>query len=343
MPQVHIDHIETLSVTEDRGVVTGLSRKVRVEFSATERAAAPGFDIASAALTACDTTTPSLAAMSIISSPVSPPSDRWGALTLVKRSAGLVDKDPGFVDVTLEYQHLTAGANQEFVPNFGAPSGVIFGKGKTSIVEKTSNFYYPYGVKTNGKTPIVVSHKYPYWDTSVSATSFDPNFPRTVFQGGEISIPFPQSNFGFSAIVTTNNPGAIEDALVAAINLKPWVGRPALTWICSEVTWEINNPMGNSGKPFPFDATDYRMSFEFQYNFDTWNPTVVFNDARTGRPPFDVELATIANPASPLAVPVIDYVQDFTAVGSPYRPAGAWEVPALRRIDFDAFFNALFR
>jgi hypothetical protein len=90
----------------------------------------------------------------------------------------------------------------------------------------------------------------------------------------------------------------------------------------------------------------YKFGFEFQYNFDTWDPRVAFNDQRTGRPPADLEPATQPDPNLPTQYQTFNsYTYNFFAVqGGPtgLQPAGYWNVPCLRRADFDTLFGAEF-
>lgn len=344
MADVYIDRLDNLSAKESHGVVRQLTRKARVVFKNPD-ALQTSYDILGAALSFLDAQ--GFGAMSTLNL-LDDPQNRWGALTLVRREPSLAFPDShNCVDVVLDYQHLLDGANQLFQPamqtiggavaDAGNLTGSIFGKGRCSIVDKTTNFYYPNGDRTKPKRQIAVSHRFPLWETGIAATAFDKDYPRCIFQGGEVNIPFPQSNYGFSLIVTTDSPVTIANTLVASINAKPLLGQKELTWICSEVRWECNAPAGNPFAP----ATTYNMSFEFQNNVDGWDPTVVFLDHRTSRPPSGVEFAntndldgvlSLYTPSDPAEHPL-----------RPFRPAGIWQVPALPRIDFVDYFNTLFR
>lgn len=334
MAEPYVDRVDTLSCTEDRGVIRSLTRKVRVIFSAAELAEGGRIDAAVCvgALKVCDTQ--GLEANSVIGN-VRDADDRYAPLTLVKRTASLVDGEPSVVDVVLQYEHIMDGPNQQLM---APPQGYIYGKGKTSIVQKSTNNYFPYGIRTDPakRTQILVSHQFPDWETGIAAVPFNPNYPRTIFQGGEIDIPYPQSNYGFAGIVRTNAPRKLAGRIIATINEVEWQGDPPLTWICSEIQWEVLDP----GEAPADGLTSYKMQFEFQYNVDTWDPTVVFIDQRTGRPPANVLKATDEDDNG-----VLSLVVDPTKVlGDPTRarPAGMWQVPALRRLKFDEFFGALF-
>lgn len=144
------------------------------------------------------------------------------------------------------------------------------------------------------KKQIQVGHKFPGTDKQV------PN--QTIFQTGEITVMLPHSNFTLSGRIITNQPWAIENAVLGCINSEPWQNGNPREWMCTEVSWEAL-----------FGTRMYKMSFEFQRNPDTWLPTAVFNDQRIGKPPPNL----IAN---------FGYV----------------EVPYYTEIDFDDFFQSTF-
>ncbi len=210
----------------------------------------------------------------------------------------------------------------------------IYGKGRCSIVEKTTNFYIPPNADgtvsddITKRKQILVAHSFPKTDTGIVGQAIDPTLPFTVIQGGEVSVPFPQGNFELQGILYTNNPWSIAWAFIARVNKKVWLQRPPITWICSEVKFEVVDP----------SLGEYRFSFEFQYNVDTWNPTVVFNDQRTGRPPASVEAATLPNP---MEGGVLNLVQNPYTEGT-LQPAGYWNVPFLSQVDFSQLFANFF-
>ena len=256
----------------------------------------------------------------------------YGSLVLIERSTQMGERDKSCVDVTLKYEHILDGPNQEL--NRPA-SGLLFGKGRASITQKTTNFYYPYGQVNLGRVQILVAHTFPADYQGVAALTLDPTLPRTVIQGGEISIPFPQSNFQMQGVITTDNPVAVADQFIAKINSLTWMGKPPLTWICSEVQYDI----------IDIEGFVYRFAFEFQYNQDTWDATVIFNDQFLGRPPANVLPGTVVNPDSDspetkATPPIRSYTEN--PISFNFQPAGYWNVPALGRQDFASLFAALF-
>jgi hypothetical protein len=299
---------------EKNGVIRSMTRKARVLFS--QDSIVPSFLALSAALDACPASGSTLADLG------------YDALVLTERSPAVAENDPACVDVTLKYEHILDGPNQSL---FNNPKGIIFGKGRCSITEKTTNFFYPDGDPTAGRVQILVAHTFEKNDRSAVAQFLKTNIPLTGIQSGEVSIPFPQANFHCQGTMFTDNPMGIGQAFIACINDDTWFGYPARTWICSEVQWEVLSPAQKL----------YRFSFEFQYNIDTWDPTVVFNDQRTGRPPAGVLPATLSDPGIPGAS-FLSYRQNAVSVAPVVQPAGFWQVPALRRVDFNEMFASFF-
>lgn len=331
MPEAYIEHLNgDLTCSERHGVIRSMSRSVRVVFKDAD--AAPGnFNILKAVLDACPapmSPPPSILVTDDAELPtaiITDPNEPFGQLVLTGRDPKMVGGDKWVYDVTLHYEHILDGPNQKAIlPD----NGIIFGKGKTSVVDKSTNFYYPFGDTTKARELIAVAHTFDQYDQGIAGLKLDPNLPRTVLQGGEIQLPFPQSNFGFQGIWDDLfNPVQTSFTVVATVNKLPWLGRPALTWMCSEMQWECIEPSKHR----------YRVNFEFQYNVDTWDKSVVFFDQRTGRPPHDVVKASIndANGVTRLMINPISSPLQF-------QPAGWWQVPALARLDFDAFFGAFF-
>lgn len=338
MPIAKIDRIDDIGCDEVHGVIRSLTRKARILF---EEADNPpnNFHILTAALDACPppfSTPPTLAFGDVdIPAPnqqsfLTATAHRYGSLVLTKRTPKVAD-DPWCVDVTLHYEHVLDGPNQSVTTPV---SGILVGKGKTSVVDKATNFYYPDGDTTFGRQQIAVAHTFPEHDKGIAGLNIDPTLPRTILQGGQINIPFPQSNFSFQGYWEgLRDPVGTSFKIVASINKNPWMGRPELTWLCSEMQWEA----------IELSKFRYRVAFEFQYNVDTWDATVVFTDQRTGRPPADVAKATDADPVLFNTGPGIVVINKVMhPVNGNIMPAGMWQVPALARIDFDQFFGAFF-
>lgn len=108
---------------------------------------------------------------------------------------------------------------------------------------------------------IVVRHTYP------DGRQSDP-------QGGEITVMQPHRNFTVQGYKATATPWIIEKGIINRVNERTWMDGGKWEWMCTEVTWEA------------IDANKlYKMKFEFQHNPDTWQPTAVYIDSKTGKPP----------------------------------------------------------
>ncbi len=314
--QVSIDRIDNLSITERLGVIRGMVRRALVEFDVD--GTYTDFSVCQAALAALDSQ--GITAFSVPAGP------EFAALVLVDREAKVME-DPGWVSVDLKYEHILDGPNQVL---FAPANGLLFGKGRSSITQKKTNFFYPKGDRTQPRIQILVAHSYPKTDQRPSVLRvLDPvNLPYTIKQGGEIDLPFPQGNFKLYGVINTDNPWSIKKMFINCINDDVWLDEPAFTWICSEVEWDVLNPQVGS----------YRFGFEFQNNTDTWLPTVAFNDQETNKPPADLEAATAFDPN--IAALVQNQVANPTT--GVLQPAGYWNVPALLPVNFNTLFAAFF-
>jgi len=344
MPTLHLDHTSNLSCEEDRGVIRSLNRRALVEFTKAELDADGGAirnqGVLAAALDHLDSQ--GLVYLSRLANNPQDATSRFNSLVMVKRSPALLDKDPAWVEVMLTYNHILDGHNQEVI----APgTGLIYGKGKCSIVEKTTNFFRANGDPSKEKALIVVSHTYPVSDTRIGGLPFDSRFPRTIFQIGEIKVPFTQINYNAQGIVYTDNPVAVAVSIVAKVNSVAWQGQKPKTWICTEAAWESNDQASDPVNSRPI----YKFHFEFQHNSDGWQPTVVFNDKETGLPPIGVIRATIEDENGvvryrPWNKPIPPLPGDQLAEIGPDNAiaGGIWEVPALAAKDYNQFFRGLF-
>lgn len=323
---VDLDHIRTLECEEHLGNIISLTRLVRC-FNV------PGTD-PSMLLNALNAVGLTFGSNPGLASPGSV--DPYSSLVLTRRNATITEGDPRIADVTLKYEHLLAGANQALLKPAG---GIIYTKGKCSVREKDTNFFYPYGITSgtitvddrgdpigNGKPAvkqfIQVAYRYPL-------TPIENERPGELFyQVGQIKLPFPEKNVQFEGVITLGLfiPDQYADRFIAHINSKPWKGKPAFTWLCTEVSWQLLRA----------DTGTYKFGFEFQYNSDTWNPDIAFKDNRTNLPPSGAHQAGLADPNTG----VINQDQD-PLTGLPIAGI-AWSVPALPAIDFNAAFAAVF-
>lgn len=276
----HIDRIDLLSLKEVNGAVVQMSRKALV-----------------VDLTPLPTDYQGLMrALEVAGIPAqgsTPTGTGLELLRLVERNPKVL-RDSSNYEVFLEYEHILQGANQ----NIGnpAPAGVIYGKTKASLSQKPTNFYREqrYGFPKL----ITVSHTWPDNDEHGRAGQTDT-------QGGEIQVWVPERTLHFEGFRDTNAPWALERFLTGAININWWANEPPFYWKCMECQWQIMR------RATPFNR--YHFVFEFQTNYDTWNPRAVFIDPHTGRPPPNLVAET-----------------------------GYKDIPYDRRINFNQAFTAFF-
>lgn len=182
-------------------------------------------------------------------------------LTLAERNPKLVDSDQGTVDVDLVYEPFDDEGQNIDDP----PYGVLTGSVRASVQQLTTN------LDKDGNT-ITTTHTWP---------SDDPDWPgRTDVQGGQVQAFIPQKTFAIQGIRKLQRPWIMANAIIGTINIGSFAGGNAHEWMCVGITWKIVDatPLANR----------YHMSFEFQHNPDTWNPSVVFIDPRSQLPPKDL-------------------------------------------------------
>lgn len=252
-----IDHVDTLECKEVNGVIRSLTRLFRVLgvqntdytvlWEALNNAGIP---------TAGQKTDDAVTLLE--NSP-------FVNLSVVDRSAKIVDKDRGCVDVTVVYQHMLDGPNQSLnqPANTG---GIIFGKVKTSIQQKQTNFT----VNPDGSQELITV-KYTYPKT-------DPNYAgQTITQTGTIEVPLPMKTYSLQGYMLTLDPSGLANQFIASVNADIWNNEAPRTWLCTEASYER------------MTYGQYLFGFEFQHNPDGWDPTVLFIDDRSNRPPPDLK------------------------------------------------------
>lgn len=150
MPNPSIDRLETLECVERNGVIRKLVRLARVFglsntdyrqlWAALIKAGIPAYGSG-----LVDTSNAGTIAAT----------QAFAALVLVERSAKIAEGDPATVDVTLTYEHVLDGPNQG-VAFPGIPSKILYARSRSSIVQKPTNFFYPYGNELADTTPIPI-------------------------------------------------------------------------------------------------------------------------------------------------------------------------------------------
>jgi hypothetical protein len=181
-------------------------------------------------------------------------------LVLVDINEELIDQDK--VSLHLIYEHFMNVDQDADNPIDGYN---IFGELKATTQQVPSN------LDENGEL-IVVEHTY-----ASEGDDADPEFGGlTKQQTGEIQVFSAQATFTFKFLKATSTPALYSAALLGKLNSVSWYGDPR-TWLCTSVGWKL------------FDRGEgpmtYRFELEFQYKGDGWDPTAVFIDERTGRPP----------------------------------------------------------
>lgn len=248
-PVVKIDRVDTLQMQEVNGAVAEITRRAIVS-----------------GLVNTDYTVlrESLDAIGIPSYGDTLPGTGFEGLVLVERSPRVLNDDNGTVVVDLVYK--SAMDNQDLPSSNGL--GAIYGTGRASVAQKSTNFYVPYGGSIQplqNAQQITVKHTFP---------SDDPDYPnKTIIQGGEVNVYVPEANFAFTAFINVGNPWGPVAAVLGKINNGLFLSQPAYCWMCTEVMFAAVKP----GR--------YKFKFEFQLNLDTWDPEAIFIDQRTGRPP----------------------------------------------------------
>lgn len=249
MATAKIDTIEDLEVGEEYGVVTSVVR----------RAVVTGLTGATYA-----TLYGALTAAGIPSPGAALDTGRGTNLALTRRSVKMIDSDKA--NVMLTYEHFASRGQPLYAANGSIAERNVSGKMSVTVAQKETNLYRPYGV--GAQRLIVLEHTYPDTDADYAG--------RTITQSGMINVNLPQTVYTVEGIKTTPTPWVMARRLITAVNSKIWLGEDARTWMCTEVSWEYRG------------AANYFMTFGFQHDPDGHDPTAVFIDDRTSRPPLDL-------------------------------------------------------
>lgn len=178
-------------------------------------------------------------------------------VVLKERVVRLVQEDKTKCDVDLTYGLIADQGQSIDAP----PYGILVGKATTTMSQTTTN------LDRDGNT-IVLSHTYP---------SDDPDFPgQTIEEGGEIQVQVPQDALSYQGIKTTFFPWLIRSSIKGRVNASAFAGGEPGQWLCTTADYEI----ADGGAP-----NRYYFTFAFEFNEDGWQPTAIFTDSRTGKPP----------------------------------------------------------
>lgn len=246
VPQVKIDSVEILNAQEKLGVVVHLEKKIHVS-----------------GLSYMDHTILWQALAQVGIPAVMSSLTAYPSLVLTERNTALVDSDK--VDITLVYEHFMNVEQDADNPLDGYS---IYGDIKASTQQVTTN-------KNLAGEMILVKHTY---SSDPADDNYDPELGDGIEkqQTGEIQVFSPMATASYKFIKKTNTPWLIRAALEGMLNLNAWNGA-IRSWLCTAVNFTLHDLTG--------PVRTYKFSVEFQYNPDGWDPTVVFIDSRTGRPP----------------------------------------------------------
>jgi hypothetical protein len=128
----------------------------------------------------------------------------------------------------------------------------------------------------NGDT-ITISHTYPNLGNSLGEEPDADHANKTFTQGGQIDYLQPQLVLKFSGTMQSSNAVALALSVIGKVNDDTWMEGSAKQWLCTGCGFKVIN---SSASPI-----EYEFNLEFQYNPDGWDPTVIFADDRTGKPP----------------------------------------------------------
>lgn len=247
--EVKIDRIDLLEAQERNGVTIRLVRRARVINLTNTDHTVLFSALAEAGIPAAGSTLTGVGASNLI---------------LTERNPRIVDKTT--VDVDLVYEKFDNEGQSFDTP----PLGFFTANVRVSVQQVTTN-------KDIDGLAVSVEHTWP--SVTPPELQVHPAGELSV-QGGEFQAFIPQRSFSVEGYKITNAPWVLANQMIGRLNNAPFSGQAIHEWMCVGATWRIaDNDIA---------ANRYFMSFEFQHNPDTWNPTVVFIDPETGKPPKDL-------------------------------------------------------
>lgn len=94
------------------------------------------------------------------------------------------------------------------------------------------------------------------------------------YQGGDVQYQIPMMVFRFSRREPSDAyVGDRARNFVGTLNNEPVFGDPVRTWLCTRI-----DGVSDDG------GITYNVTYEFQYNPETWDPVIVFTNPETGKP-----------------------------------------------------------
>lgn len=253
--RVKLDEISALRLKEHNGTLQGVSRKAIV----TGLAEYDGWLVMGEALNAVDAVDPDIYVPRYGDHLVDNPSALAYPLVVIDREVEMIDKDKAYITLSYENAMDTDNVLDQFDDPF---IGIMSGEVRCSIQQKSSNL-------DNDGNQVVLSHTYP---------ADDKNFPgQTREQGGEFTYFGAERTFAIQGIKAINFPWTLANAIIGRVNYLPFSGEAARTWMCVGCNWKLEGNRGGFAR--------YFMRFEFQFNPDTYDPTIVYIDDVTGKAP----------------------------------------------------------
>jgi hypothetical protein len=175
-------------------------------------------------------------------------------LRLVGRRVQPLPDSPDKGEVILEYAHLGVSEDNNFI---------LHGSG---TMQQTTTQVDMYG------NAVAVGHEYAEDDPIVENL---PANPHVI--GVEAPVLQAESTMWATGVIPVNYPFLIQARYQGCVNAYYWAGGPAGTWLCTQVSWDPHNLHSL--------PRQWKFRFEWQFRKEGWQPTAVYCDPRTGRPP----------------------------------------------------------
>lgn len=105
----------------------------------------------------------------------------------------------------------------------------------------------------------------------------------SVYPTVAVSVPVlrPRREITLERSILIDDPGATANTYVGQTNNATWNGGVAGTWLCTAINFTLRNPIAVDGAG---TTPLYRMRFDFRFNPNGHNPSVVYTDPETGQP-----------------------------------------------------------
>lgn len=254
MAVVQADTLDNISAKEEGDIITELVRTVHVT----------GLLNTNQDYTIWDEVRDALDAAGLTSGSKAPP---YNNLRLGTRNFRLLGDSPTKAKVTLVYQNSSATFRKlPTEENEGAAGvGNLTIDGASSLQQETTELDFD-------SNQITVQHTWPPEDPTKAN--------ETQVQGGSLSVLTPYPTVSISTKFTHSFPTIVQQNWVGFVNSFTWNAGAARTWLCTSVNYQDSD----SGASPPV----WQFVFTFAHKSTGWDPTAVFIDERTGKPPADL-------------------------------------------------------